>query len=90
MKVNEETSSVRRIVRMIDATIILHNMLVEFGEEENTAWIDEQDFSSLVDGERAPYKEGDELNSAIPGWAPKDKRCQQLLRCFKERFFLAV
>jgi len=51
MKVNEETSSVRRIVRMIDATIILHNMLVEFGEEENTAWIDEQDFSGLVDGE---------------------------------------
>jgi len=55
MKANDKASSVRRIVRLIDATIILHNMLIEFGEEENTAWIDEKDFSDLADGERAPY-----------------------------------
>jgi len=90
MKVNEKPSSVRRIVRLIDATIILHNVLIEFGEEENTAWIDEKDFSDLADGERAPYEDGDELNSAIPGWAPKDERRQQLLRHFKERFFMGV
>jgi len=75
---------------LIDATIILHNMLIEFGEEENTAWIDEKDFSNLADGERAPYEDGDELNSAIPGWAPKDERRQQFLRYFKERFFMGV
>ena len=90
MKVTDQKSSVRRIVRMIDATVILHNMLTEFGEEENTAWIDEKDFSDLADGDRAPYEDGDELNSPIPGWAPKDERRQQLLRYFKERFFLAV
>jgi len=90
MKVNNKASSVRRIVRMIDATIILHNMLIEFGEEENTAWIDEKDFSDLDDGDRAPYEDGDELNRPIPGWAPKDERRQQLLRYFKERFFMGV
>jgi len=84
MKVNEKPSSVRRIVCLINATIILHNMLIEFGEEENTAWIDEKDFSDLADGERAHYEDGDELNLAIPGWAPKDERRQQLLCYFKE------
>ena len=43
-----------------------------------------------VDGERAPCEDGDELNSAIPGWTPKDERRQQLLRYFKERFFMGV
>jgi len=90
MKVSDKPSSLRRIVRMIDATIILHNMLIEFGEEENTAWIDETDFSDLADGDRAPYEDGDELNTAIPGWAPKDERRQQLLCYFKERFFMGV
>jgi hypothetical protein len=50
---------------MIDAMVILHNILIKWGEEEDTLWIDFDDFSDLDDAMRAPYQEGDELNKAI-------------------------
>jgi hypothetical protein len=69
---------------MIDATVILHNILIEWGEEEDTVWIDFDDFSDLDDAMRAPYQEGDELNEAIPTWMAKDTRRQRILNYFKE------
>jgi hypothetical protein len=41
----------------------VHNMLIPFGEEEREEWINHDDFSDLDDAERAPYKEGDALNT---------------------------
>ena len=87
--ITEDVKSLKRILQVIDATIILHNMLVEFGEEEQEDWIDFDDFSDMDEAERAPYNEDDELNEAIPEWAPKDTRRKQILQYFKEYFFLS-
>jgi hypothetical protein len=47
-------------------------MLITFGEEEREELIDFDDFSDLDEAEHAPYANGDELNTAVPAWAPKD------------------
>jgi DDE superfamily endonuclease len=84
MLLTEDRASLRRILQMIDATVILHNILIEWGEEEDTSWIDFDDFSDLDDAMRAPYQEGDELNEAIPTWMAKDTRRQRILNYLKE------
>lgn len=86
--ITDDTHSLRKILQLVDATVILHNMLITYGEEEEEGWIDFDDFSDLDEAERAPYEESDELNLAIPSWAPKDQRRQQLLQYFKEFFFI--
>jgi hypothetical protein len=87
LTITEEKKSLQKILQLIDATIILHNMLITFGESEIEDWIDFDDFSDLDEFERAPYEEGDELNSGIPPWAPRDTRRTQLLNYFKEFLF---
>jgi hypothetical protein len=77
--ITEDVKSLKRILQVIDATIILHNILVEFGEEEQEDWIDFDDFSDMDEAERAPCNEDDELNEAVPEWAPKDTRRNQIL-----------
>jgi DDE superfamily endonuclease len=87
--ITEDKKSLVNILRLIDATVILHNMLMDFGEENVEAWIDFDDFSDLDDAQRAPYEDGDELNVAVPTWMPKDTtRRTRLLHYFKEFFFL--
>jgi len=55
MKVTDNPKSVKLILHLIDATVILHNMLIEFGEEEKEEWIDYEDFSDYDDELRAPF-----------------------------------
>ena len=86
--ITEDKHSLRKILQLIDATVILHNMLIEFGEEDHEEWIDFDDFSDMDEAARAPYEEDDELNNAIPDWAPKNTRRRQLLQYFKEYYFL--
>jgi hypothetical protein len=85
--ISEEKSSLQEILRLIDASVILHNMLLCFGEEERDDWIDLDDFSDMDDATQAPYLQGDELNSAIPTGSPKDAKRTRLLNYFKEFFF---
>jgi DDE superfamily endonuclease len=85
-KITKDKNSIRRILQLIDATVILHNMLIEFGEDEKEDWIDFDDFSEIA--MQSPYEENDELNHAIPLWAPKDTRRSQILAYFKEFFHL--
>jgi hypothetical protein len=85
--ITEDIKSLKRILQVIDATIILHNMLVQFGEEEPDDWIDFDDFSDMDEAACAPYDEDDELNEAVPEWAPKGTRRNQNLQYFKEYFF---
>jgi hypothetical protein len=54
---------------LIDATIILHNLLIAFGEKEHK---DYNNFSDIA--KRSPCEEGDELHSAVPTWAATDTR----------------
>jgi len=84
MKVTDDPKSMRRILRLSNATIILHNMLIVFREEEKSEWIDEDDCSIHYDLLREPT---DELNQAIHPSAEKDRRRTQLLMYFKEKFF---
>jgi len=84
MKVTDDPKSMRRILHLIDATVILHNMLIEFREEEKKEWIDEDDCSVHYDLLREPT---DELNQAINPSAEKDGCRTQLLMYFKEIFF---
>ena len=84
MKVTDDPKSMRRILRLIDATVILHNMLIEFREEEDADWINDDDKSVHYDLLRGP---NDELNNLIHPSAEKDRRRTQLLMYFKEKFF---
>ena len=84
MKVTDDPKSMRRILRLIDATVILHNMLIEFREADRKEWIDTDDCSIHFDLLREPT---DELNMAIHPSAEKDRRRTQLLMYFKEKFF---
>ena len=84
MKVTDDPKSMRHILRLIDATVILHNMLIEFREEDQDSWIGDDDCSLHYDLLREP---SDELNKAIHPSAEKDRRRTQLLMYFKEKFF---
>lgn len=86
-KINESKESIRRILQMLKATVVLHNMLIEFGEEERNEWLEEDDCSEIDDAERAPYEDGDALNVAIPDGAPKDERRKRLMYYFEEHFY---
>jgi hypothetical protein len=71
----------------MEATIILHNMLIELGEEDVEDWIDHDDFSDMDDAKRAPYQVNDVLNQAIPDGAAKDERRSRLMYYFEEHFY---
>jgi hypothetical protein len=77
--ITEDIKSLKGVLQVIDATIILHNMLLEFGEEEPEDWIDFDDFSGMDEAACAPYGEDDELNEAVPEWTPKGSRRNQIL-----------
>jgi hypothetical protein len=83
LKITDDESSIRKILQLIDATMILHNMLIEFGDKEVEGWIDFSDIAM-----RCPYEPGDRLNMACPEWAPKDHRQSLLLQYLKEYFSL--
>jgi len=84
IKVMDDPKSMRRILRLIDATVILHNMLIEFHEADRKEWIEDNYCSVHYDLLREPT---DELNKAIHPLAEKDCRRTQLLMYFKEKFF---
>ena len=85
MKITKKKRSLRRILRLLDATIILHNMLLTFKENMDvTVWIDEEkDDISLCDAE-GREEDMSELTKAIPEWMPNDARRSQLLSYFKD------
>jgi DDE superfamily endonuclease len=64
LKITKKKKSIKRILHLFEATVVVHNLLIDIGEEEKKEWIDHDDFSDLDDAERAPYEEGDALNQA--------------------------
>ena len=85
--ITEDRKTLKNLLRVIDAAVILHNALLDFGEEEREDWIDLDDFSDMDDADRAPYEEGDALNEAIPAGAPKDERRTRLMYYFEEHHY---
>lgn len=88
LKITEDDESLKRIMQLIEATVILHNMLIEFREEEVKEWIDYSDFSDLDDHTRAVYEEQNhELSRGLSAAAPKDERRRRLMRFFMENLW---
>jgi DDE superfamily endonuclease len=83
----KEKKSLRKILHLFEATVVVHNILIEIGEKEKAEWIDYDEFSDLDDAERAPYEEGDALNQCIPKNAPKDERRTRLMYYFEEHHY---
>jgi hypothetical protein len=74
-------------LELLEATIVVHNILIEIVEEERKEWIDDDDFSDFDDAERGPYEPGDILNQLVPDGAPKDERRTRLLYYFEENCY---
>ena len=87
MIVTDDKQSLKKILRLLEATVILHNMLIEIGEEDRDEWIDRDDFSDLDDAERAPHLPGDALFEVIPDGAPNDERRTRLMNYFEEHYY---
>jgi hypothetical protein len=91
MKITNDKKSLRRILRYIDATIVLHNMLIDWNEAENknVAW-DESvvtDLTSIDDANRAPVlAEREVLDLPIPQGGQNDLRREQLMRYICETY----
>ena len=83
MKITNKKKSLRRILRLVEATIILHNMLLTCNENmKMNEWIDDDDISAYD----AEGREEDqtELMKAVPEWMPNDARRSQLLQHFHD------
>jgi hypothetical protein len=85
--ITEDKKTLRNILELIDATIVLHNILIDIGEEEREDWIDD-DASAIDDPERIPQlAPTDVLNQAIAAGQPKDERRKRLMYYFEEHFY---
>ena len=85
MKVMKKKRSLHCILQSLDATIILHNMLLTFKENMDiTDWIDkDRDNISDCDAEGRD-EDMSELTKAIPEWMPNDAWRSQLLQHFQD------
>jgi DDE superfamily endonuclease len=88
LKITEDSKSLKEILELIDATIILHNILIEIGEKEKEEWIDHDDFSDIDNEDRVPkLTPMDVLNLGIPANAPKDERRKRIMFYFEEHYY---
>jgi hypothetical protein len=85
MKITNNKKSLKRILRYVDATIVLHNMLIDWNEAEhrNMAW-DESvvtDLTSIDDVDRAPVlAEREVLDLPVTNGVHNDLCSKQLMR----------
>ena len=87
MLITNNPDSLKRILMYIDATVVLHNMLIEFGDDsdDGVAWdVEDEELTRLDDAERVPTESG--LSSSIPEWASKGTRREQLKNYICERY----
>jgi hypothetical protein len=75
-KITEDAGSIKRILEYIECSIILHNLLLQSGDDIPQCWIDTDDFSDIGD---PGIPEDDELNLAVPDGAPNDERRRQVI-----------
>merc|ERR1712176_1490409 len=73
MKITDDPKSVVKILRMIEATVVLHNMLIDFGiGDKDDELIIDDDITALDDPNRAPDDYA--LLDPLPSHASKDAR----------------
>mgnify|MGYP006169553629 CR=1 FL=1 len=87
MLITDETESFERILKYIDATVVLHNMLIDFGGEDeiDAPWdVDDEDLSDLDDATRIP--ERNILDFPVPVGSLPGTRREQLKNLVQEKF----
>ena len=82
MIITNEKKSLKKILRYIDATVVLHNMLIDFGVDVNEYECDS--VSDIDDIQRIP--EAQILNLPIPAEAPKETCREQLKNIVVEKW----
>ena len=68
MLITNETESLEKVLQYINATIVLHNLLIEMGGDvdENAAWdVDDECLTAIDNADRIP--ERSVLDMALPG-----------------------
>ena len=82
MLVTDEKKYLKRILRYINAMVILHNMLIDFGEDISSFL--SETLSAIDDAGRLPEEEI--LYEPVPEGAPKGTRRDQLKELVSERY----
>jgi hypothetical protein len=79
MVINDHKTSMRKVLRVIDCCIILHNLLIDLVDDIPKHWYEEDD---IIDDEDF-NAELDELVSPINANCPNDTRRQRCMNLFK-------
>ncbi len=66
----------KKILKYILATLVLHNLLIDYDHNVPEEWIEDDDSSKLDNPDRA----NDELDLPVPIGSSNDERRQQLVR----------
>ena len=88
MLITNQKESLKRILRYIEASVVLHNMLIEFGDGDETngivPWdIEEETLSDIGDVTRIP--ERDVLDLPLPMGSQSGQRREQLANYVREK-----
>ena len=86
MRITNDKKSLEKILRYIDATVVLHNMIIEYGEELKASdpWNVHETLSDIDDAARAP--ERDVLDLPLPTGALPGTRREQLKNFVRDHF----
>ena len=86
MLITNDKKSLEKILRYVDATVVLHNMIIEFGEELKASdpWNIHETLSDIDDAARAP--ERDVLDLPLPTGALPGTRREQLKNFVRDHF----
>ena len=87
MVLTNDVKSLKRIMMYIDATIVLHNILIKLGDnsDEDADWnMDDKVLTDIDDAGCIP--EEDVLHLPVPNGAPKGTRREQLKNLVREKY----
>ena len=87
MIITNEKESLEHILKYIDATIVLHNMLIDMGsaDDENAPWdVEDEVLTAIDEDDRIPERSA--LDDALPGGSLPHARRDQLLAYIRETF----
>ena len=79
--ITNNKNDLKKILKFIIATVVLHNLLIEYDDEIPMEWVEYDDSSELDDPDRAI----NELELPVPIGSANDERRQQLVRYQLER-----
>ncbi len=87
MRITNDQESLKKILCYIDATIVLHNMLIEFGDGDDPSapWDIEEELSDIGDITHVP--ERDVLDLLLPQGSIPGQRHEQLKNYIRETWF---